>query len=389
MYAIKPGRKAYLVGSTVGSLVTGIGMRWRETVVEVIEKNQNPLYELDLTRRVVLPEAAVALLTDVGVTEHILRRQLRPAKAWRFVTKDLQPLREGMQYPGCAPSEPVYHIAEGRLLRLLRSEYSRFGGAISWGTEALDPYEATDGSGKWFMRKEYGPATDAETIISYSNSNLHFKREVFAEQPDAIVVLFDVTTGLCDKPSGDILALFGTDFDVVMALGASTALHMWVIGGPTTPSRVAWKLIGKGRSDIAALTDQLHPVLKLLMENSTHRRTRPLYIPATTPSFRDDMQHIRISVMGDAMLPVDPFEWRGDRALTEIQESSALIRAFYSEKFSRGNVAEQLRNIEQDSLARRATLLKRDLHDAEHFLSVRPELEEDTESGPRLKRVGV
>ena len=365
-------------------------MRWRETVCEIVEKKQSPMYELDLTRRIVLPESSISLLKDLGVTENIIRKQLRPAKAWRFITGDLQPLREGIQDPGCAPSEPVFHVSEGRLLRALRTEFCRFGGVVTWGTEALDPFEATDASGKWFMRKEFGPATDAEAIISYSNSNLHFKREMFAEEPDSIVVLFDVTTGVCNKPSTDILALFGTDFDVVMALGASTALHMWMIGGQQHPNRVAWKLIGKGRSDIAALTDQLHPALKLLMEASVNKHTEPLLIPASTPSFRDDMQHIRISVMGDAMLPVDPFEWRGDRALTEIQEASALVRAFYSEKFSRGSVSEQLRNVEQDSLARRATLLKRDLRDAEHFLSVRPELDDsDNESGPRLKRVGV
>lgn len=386
MYSVRPGNKAYLIGNTIGALATGIGMRWRESVVEIVEKRPSPHYELDNLRRVTLPNSAITLLTDLGVTENILRRNLRLAKGWRFVTGDsLASMREGDSYSGCAPSEPVFHITEGHLTRVLRGEFLRFGGTVSWGTEAFDPFEAQDASGLWFMRKQYGPATDADVILSWSKSNVHFKKEVFADNPDAIGVLFDVQQGVCKSPSPEIRNLFGKDFDVVMALGATIALHMWLADGNNT---ISWRLVGKGNTEQKDAIAQLHPAIQSLISSSSNRKYDSETIQGTTPTFRDDMQHVRVSVCGDALLPVDPFEWRGDKALTSIHEATSLIRSFYGRKFGRGHVPQQLRDFEQDSLASRANLLKRDLQDAEYFLSVRPQLPKDEDDEEQLKRVG-
>lgn len=385
MYSVRPGNKAYLIGSTVGSLALGIGMRWRESLVELVERRPSPHYELENLRRATIPNSAVILLKDIGVTEDILRKHLRPAKSWRFVTGDsFAQMREGDNYSGCAPSEPVYHIAEGNLMRILRGEFMRFGGSVSWGTEAYDPFEAQDSSGMWFMRKHYGPATDADVILSWSKSNEHFKKEVFADNPDAIGVVFDVHTGVCNTPPSDVKNLFSNDFDVVVALGATVALHMWL---PDGAGRVAWRMVGKCGLDSEESLSQLHPALRQTLSTSVNRARFSQIVPGTTPTFRDDMQHVRVSVCGDALLPVDPFEWRGDHALTCIHEATSLVRAFYGKKFSRGHAPQQLRDFEQDSLASRANLLKRDLQDAEYFLSVRPQLPRDEDGEEQLKRV--
>jgi hypothetical protein len=93
--------------------------------------------------------------------------------------------------------------------------------------------------------------------------------------------------------------------------------------------------------------------------------------------------------MGDALLPVDPFEWRGDRLRTSVEEAAALCRGIYGKKYHRGHVPQILRGAEQDIISRRAFLLRRDLVDAEHFLAVHPQLPAEEGDQPQLKRVGA
>ncbi len=107
MYAVKPWGKVMLVGRTVASLSLGIGMRWRESEVELVEKADGPYGELSRMRRCVLPENTIRQMEDLGVTKHILQSVLQRAKQWKFVgAVGLETLREGALYPGCSPMEP-------------------------------------------------------------------------------------------------------------------------------------------------------------------------------------------------------------------------------------------------------------------------------------------
>lgn len=414
MYAIAPTGKAFLVGRRVSSLALGIGMRWRETEVEVVDRLRDSYGDLSLRRRCVLAQSTLQLLRDLGCTTSVLLPHLTPAKNWRFVgSTGLELLREGGTYSGCSPHEPVYHIREGMLLRLLRTEFMRFGGQFSWGTEAHDAYAAADGSDTWVLRKQYGPGSDAQLIMSYCRGHA-LNAMLLVDDPNAMVVVFDVRTGVCRSLTTDMQALFGTDADVVMAVGHGVALHMWrhhdghqqrstlppFVSDATRPTSsssvstakgaavVSWRLICRGRSDVSMATKELHPTLLAMLASSVEQSpVRHLALPATVPSIRDDVRHHRVGISGDALLPVDPFEWRGDRARIGIEEASRLVRALYGKKFHRGDVPTILREHEQDVLAHRAHVLRRDLVDAEHFLSVHPSLpREESRDEPQMRR---
>jgi hypothetical protein len=390
MYAVKPWGKVMLVGRTVASLALGVGMRWRESEVEIVDKIDGPYGELSLMRRCVLPENTIRQMEDLGVTKTILERVLRPAKNWKFVgAVGLDTLREGSLYPGCSPMEPVYHCPEGRLLRILRQEFMRFGGTLEWGAEAYDAFESLDGSNTWTLRKDYGPGSEAQSIISFCN-NETFNKLVLVADPQQLAVLFDVRTGVLLDLFPDVKSLMGSDFDVTIAIGNGVAMHMWKTEDHRDAPVVAWKLVCKGRTDYEVLMQGLHPTLREVVGRSAHVLNTTVRIPATTPAIRDEAHHFRISVMGDALLPVDPFEWRGDSVRTAIEEASALCRGIYGQKFHRGHVPQILRSAEQDIISRRAFLLRRDLVDAEHFLAVNPQLpRDDDDAEAPLKRVAA
>lgn len=403
MYAIAPTGKAFLVGRTVSSLALGIGMRWRETEVEMVDRLRDPYGDVSRRRRCVLAQSTLQLLRDLGCTSSVLLPHLVPAKNWRFIgSTGLDLLREGGTYAGCSPHEPVYHIREGQLLRLLRTEFMRFGGLFSWGTEAHDAYAAEDGSDRWVLRKQYGPGSEAQMILSCCKHHT-LNSMLLVDDPKAMVVVFDVRTGVCRSLTTDVQAMFGVDADVVMAVGQGVALHMWrhhegsraasssmtasTASLPTAGgAAVSWRLISQGRSD--APTSKLHPTLLSMMASSVEQSpVQHLALPATVPSIRDDVRHHRVGMSGDALLPVDPFEWRGDRARIGIEEASRLVRALYGKKFHRGDVPMILREHEQDVLAHRAHVLRRDLIDAEHFLSIHASLpREESRDEPQMRR---
>jgi hypothetical protein len=390
MYAVKPWGKVMLVGRGVASLSLGIGMRWRESEVEIIEKIDGPYGELNLMRRCVLPENTIKQMEDLGVSKEILRGILRPAKNWKFIgALGLETIREGSLYPGCSPMEPVYHCTEGRLVRLLRQEFMKFGGRFEWGSTAYDAFESADGSHTWTLRKDYGPGANAQSIISFCNNDA-FNKLVLVDDPQRLAVLFDVRTGVLLNASEEVNAMLGASFDVTIAIGNGVALHMWRTMNHMEVPVVAWKLICKGRTDFEQLLQGLHPTLREVVGRSINVQSTMQRIPASTPAIRDDAHHHRISVMGDALLPVDPFEWRGDAVRTAIEEASALVRGIYGSKYHRGHIPQILRSTEQDVISRRAFLLRRDLVDAEHFLAVNPQLPpDDDEADETLKRVSA
>lgn len=376
MYAIKPWGKVFLVGSTIGTYTMGIGMRWRESYVSIVEKRPSPSYETNKLARCVLTDQTVKLLVDLGCTEAKVRAVLRPACGWRFMTQQLEVLKESQTFPGCAVGEVAYHCAEGQLLRVLRSEFLRFGGALNWGAEAFDAYDSNDGTGTWCLKKDFGLGTAAEAIVTTSKRTA-IGAALIAEDPGQMAVMFNVETGVSSIEPHEQVLLFGADeTDVSIVIGRGLAMHLWLLDAPKR--LCSWRLVRNAVSppDLSAV-EHLSPVICGLVSSGRHRRQRVVLLPGTTPTIQDDCVHAKMSVLGDGLLPVDPFEWRGDKARCAIEEASALCRAFYGKKYHRGDPAFLLRTVEQDSLAKRANLLKRDLADAEHFLAVRPALEDE------------
>lgn len=383
MYAVKPWGKVLLVGSTVGSYAMGVGMRWRESNVTVVEKRAGPSYEKQRRRRCVLTDQSIKLLVDLGCTERKLRSAVRPTRGWRFLSPQLEVIREGDTFPGCAVGETSYHCSEGVLLQTLRSEFLRFGGTVTWETEAYDAYENNDGSGTWCLRKDYGLGTGAEAIITTAKGTA-LSSALITEDDGRIAVLFDVESGVSAVGPEECEQLFGNRCDVAIVIGEAAALHCWLL----SEGQCVWRLVRKARKSKETALPGASPIVHHLISSGKDVATAMWVVPATTPAIKDGASHARISVLGDGLLPVDPFEWRGDNARCMIEEASTLCRAFYGKKYHRGDVAFLLRGVEQDSLSKRANLLRRDLLDAEHFLNVLPAL--DTEQGPAaVRQVGT
>ena len=385
MYSVKSGGRSVLVGSTIGAFACGIGMRHRETFAEVVDRRPDPYDELALMRRCVLPQAAVRALVDIGVSKPNLQRILTPAKRWKFITTELVTMREVDTYTGCSPTEPVFHCTEGDLLRMLRRDFMRFGGVMHWECHAHHAERmSSDGDGnKWMLHKNYGPVADAEVIVSFAKSHDAFRKQLVVNDPDRFDVLFDQRRGVCKDPSKELLNVFGKDFDVLLAIGHGAAIHLWKI--PNTQQHISFNMIVKGRTDSAATIGMLHPALASVVSGTM---PQALFLPGTAPAIKDEARFFNIGIAGESILPVDPFEWRGDFAMQSIEEASMMIRALYGNKFHRGNVAMQLREMEQDSIVRRANVLKRDLTDAEHFLAVNPVLPRDEDEEPeQIKRI--
>lgn len=385
MYAVKPWGHVILVGSCIGTYAMGIGMRWRESNVTIVERKENPSYESAELRRCVITDQTVKLLTDLGCTEKRIHAVLRPVRGWRFLSTDLAVLREGVTFPGCALGETAYHCTEGSLLRTLRSEFLRFGGSLDWGSQAYDAYENNDGSDTWCLRKDYGLGANAEAILTMAKST-PLSEMLIAPDPSKIAVLFDVEQGVRKTSASEANALFGQGCDVAIVVGRGVAMHCW----RCTATECAWRLIRNAtkQARLKECLDGVHDVLKEFVLDSEKRRSSVCALPGTTPAIKDSSAHFRVGLLGDGLLPVDPFEWRGDNARCMVEEASMVCRLFYGKKYHRGDVPSLLRGAEQDTISKRANLLRRDLQDAEHFLAVHPQLESEP-SAPEARRVGV
>lgn len=370
MYAVKPWGKVFLVGGTIGSYALGIGMRWRESFVDIVEKRPDPSYERLNSRRSVVSHQAVKLLADLGCTERNLLRIMTPARRWRLCTAQLHTIREGDTYTGCSPAEPVYQCEEGALLRVLRSEFLRFGGTVEWDTVARDAFESGDGSDTWTLRKAFGPGTDAEAVFSFARS-AEVNSMLIVDDPERIAVLFDIQTGTSRHHSADLENVFASSVDVVIVVGEGIALHMWHLQDGV----VHWRCVTRGRfisgDQCAPELSSLHPLLADMLRTSSDVKRSPVVVPATAPAIIDSAAHVKVGVACDAILPVDAFEWRGDRARIAVEEASSICRSFYGKKFHRGYAPSLMRGLEQDAIVKRSNYVRRDLQDAENFLTVR------------------
>lgn len=427
MYSIKPWGRAAIVGNSVAGLVLGIGMRWRETVTEIVDKHQNPDYENKMLRRMVLSQNSLQILQDIGMTAGALDRDgwLRPAGLWRFVTDDgLDVIREGSSYPGCAPAEATFQIAHGALLRTLRREFVRYGGVIHWGCRAGGPFLMSDGSGFWGLQKEYGALNEVECIIGTSKGHPEcayhlFGQEAWNARP---AIKFPVTTGWCwfeDFPDPGRTKCFpsSNDVDFVIVLGKGCALHMWktsqISAGEASRHKpiISWRLLTRPDSDFSDepsssasgggddvrrklyrtktslknsdVMSALHPTLRQMFAKSHDVLHDMVPIPTASCALVDDAtQASRVTMSGDCLLPVDMFEFRGDQALIAIEDSAGLVRRLFKEKYYRGFVPVDFREHEMDSIARRTKLVQRDLQDAEVFLNAADQIAENKANQP-------
>lgn len=402
MYSIKPWGKAALIGASTSAYTLGVGMRWRETVTMLQERRPNPDYELGLHRRCVISQNGIRLLKDLGVTENNIFRELRPAKGWRFINAHLETMREGESYPGCAPSESVYHISHGQLMRTLRREFQRFGGEVSWGTTADDPYASSDVEGFWALNRDYGTIHELECIVVSTDKHEATNEILFGrDELQAIPkIRFDVSSG-CARGKGnipdDVMNLFGRQIDYIIVLGKGFVLHMWQPGNvPTSasaafePDFVAWRLVqhphtAEKASELGMAAsvkggeEAMHPALRKMLAGSTAVSHDTLVLPSRPCPLQSEAQQARLTVIGRALYPVDPFEFRGDAALVDIEDSAALCRRLYSQKYHRGFAPLDMREHEMHCMAKRAQLLQRDLHDAETFLTALAELPPDAD----------
>ena len=471
MYSIKPWGKAAIIGNTVGGLVLGVGMRWRETVVDVIEKGPSPTIEHNLHRRCVLSQSSLRVLADVGVTEDALQRsgRLRPAGRWVFATENLDTIRSGDTYPGCAPAEAAFHISYGALVRVLRQQFTRFGGNTFWGTTAGPPAAATDSSGFWLLGKEYGALNELECVVGASASHGHcaaalFGADELARRPTA---KYSVDTGVCPwahvpeplrqhlfAPARGGLVGDGSDVDFAVVLGRGVAIHFFKtealnlpplqqlhaptdnyvkhdavevgltaeMAGSTSMQHVArndyvhkradhlvlsWRAVSlvtpNSEADkraagelmdaatpnftaasMALKLSTMHPAVREVMRRSKNVAHDVVSLPLASCPLLPDAQGSRVTVLKNALLPVDPFEWRGDAALVALEDSASLVRRLYKQKYYRGFVPVDLREHEMDTIAKRTQLLQRDLRDAETFLNAFIEIPSNKAEAPTI-----
>ena len=397
MYSIKPWGHAAIVGNTVAGVTLGIGMRWRETVAHVYDRRPDPGYELGLLRRCLLSRNTVRLLVDLGVTEPILMRELRPVTGWRFYTPDLHPLREGATFPGCAPSEDVFQVPEGCLLRCLRREYQHFGGDVSWDTIAYLPQPSSDGTGYWQLTKDYGAQQSLEAIISTCKKENHPEAsDVLFHRDDAAAVPtvpFGVTTGVCTKPAESIAKIFksggkgnaASAADYAVVLGRDFAVHLWRPANDQLlfPSgTVAWRRTAFADADIARGISELHPDVRMMMASGEHTvdvKDDVVHVATSACPLMEEAHASRVTLLGNGLLATDPFEFRGDKIMTDIEDATALCRRLYTQRFHRGFVPTDFREYEMDTLTKRLHHVQRDLQDADMFLNALEELPEDAQ----------
>ena len=127
----------------------------------------------------------------------------------------------------------------------------------------------------------------------------------------------------------------------------------------------------------------LHPNLRHMFGKSHNVLHDMVPIPTASCALEDDaVQASRVTMAGDCLLPVDMFEFRGDQALIQIEDSSALVRRLFKEKYYRGFVPVDFREHEMDSIARRTKLVQRDLQDVEVFLSAADQIAENKANEP-------
>eukprot|EP00796_Vickermania_ingenoplastis_P009709 gene9709-6805_t len=350
MYAVKPWGHVALIGGTVESYALGIGMRWRESNCLIVEKQSSPSFEQTLMKRCLITKGIVKLLTDLGCCERKIYGVLRPTKGWKIINDDLSEQRSSSFFPGIPSGEPSFHCSQGELLRILRSEFLRYGGSIEWGTSANATFFGNEK--KISLRKTYGSSSDLEVVIDTTSS----KRK---NSCPATVSSLRVTRGVLKNNHQLTSLLFQSTADVVIIMGNSVAAHCWL----KSHDHALWSIFqlvsdGSQEAPLKGIFSNLFAASECV-----HSRVTAVDVP-----FSDSLKpHENSCVLGDGLVPVDPFEFRGDNALHLIREASAFCKAIYGPKYHRGNIAHILPQFFSTVLAKRRSLHRRDQEDLAHF----------------------
>lgn len=357
MYAIKPCGTAAIIGSTIESYAIGIGMRWRESNCTILEKRPNPNYETKILNRCLITKQTIKLLVDLGCSERKIAGILSPAKSWRIVTCDGVVLQSSSKFPSSSLDEQCYHCSKGQLLRMLRTEFLRFGGSIEWSTTAHSIYDISEKSVR--ISKTYGLSSDLEAVISTAEFPKGHKKS-----STTIENKIEISCGVVAQNDALATRIFGSSSDVSIISSNLVAAHCWLL--PT--KQISWKVIQTVPPN--ENPTQLPDILVQLLQASETKNNWSLEIPSSLPLPSESSK--RFCLLGDGLLPVDIFEFRGDNAHQMIREASSLCKELYGVKYHRGNVSKIFPQFTNEVLSKRKNLFLRDYGDLETFSNYSP-----------------
>ena len=363
MAAVRPWSSVFISGSSIGGSVLGIGMRWRETIVEMAERSTNPSYEKGVLERCVIPIQSIRLLKEVGVNEERLRKVLRPTGAWRYVDLKGDVTSEGRWYSGCPEGEESFHISHGDLKAFLRREFCRFGGSFLWDSTVERMYLSGEGHRTWSVDKTYGPFKDGAMVVGADGVNSVARRSMMQSlKPWLMRPVFTYRTGAgIQEDLSKRLLEPGVDY--VVALSKGLVLHIWKPQGDSN-KKLAWCCVTPGHS--TPNYEGMHAMFRTLIASSESISNQSYDAPLVpSPAMTcPETSRWEMSVIGSAFgVPVDRFQLRGDRAVVEIEEAASLVKALYTQGFRRSYIPTELRKYEGVALSRRIDLMERDLGD--------------------------
>lgn len=364
MYAIKPCSNVGLIGATIESYALGIGMLWRETNCIVVEKQPHPSYERHLHRRCLIPKGGLKLLSDLGCSSTKIASILKPARGWRILTNRSEVIRTSACFPGSPEGEQCFHCSYGSLLRILRSEFLKYGGSVEWGTTCSGIIHSSDGL--YTMERTYGCPSSLETIIDTTAT-----QGIFTGKGEHPTKLVRITTGVTKLTEALGAAVFGAACDVSILVGESLVAHCWVDNG-----NIYWKAVSEKNEEL--IPEKLDGLLSNLLTIAESKTSWSMVFPNVSLTYHPSGKSC---VVGDGLFPVDPFEFRGDNAMCMVKEASLLCREIYGKKYRRGDMTHILSHFANESLEKRKALFCRDEHDLQEFLHCNnPRLEQELKS---------
>lgn len=350
MYAIKPCGTVGLIGSTIESYALGIGMRWRESNCIIFDREKSPVFESNIYNRCVLSKRSVKLLVDLGCSEKKLLSICTPTKSWRAISASGDEIRFSSHFPGCPLGELSYHCTKGSLMHILRSEFLRYGGSIEWNSSVSKV--VTSSEKKVQIETTYGTSDELEAVICTASSLIN--NEV---SPKCQENQLKITCGIVRQNSSLLNRLFGGSSDVSIIIGNQVTAHCWLMPN----GLISFRIIKSADMDDSKGGSELFTDL---LASSSQSESWFSHIPETLTQYSDSGS---MCFLGDGLLPVDTFEFRGDNAHVMIQEASALCKEIYGLKYHRGNLSHIFSQFCNMALIKRKELFQRDCNDLNSF----------------------
>lgn len=350
MYAIKPCSTVGLIGGTIESYALGIGMRCRESNCVIFDKKKSPVYECSCYDRCVLTKRSIKLLGDLGCSERKLMSVCTPSKRWRAISNRGDEYRSSTDFPGCPLGEVAYHCSKGSLLRILRSEFLRYGGSVEWNSSVSKLMSSSEA--KVRIETTYGTSVELEGAVCTASSLMGS-----LESPNKTIPQFRITRGILKENNSLSDRLFRGNADVCLIIGDQIAAHCWAM--PT--GRVSYRIVS---SDDIETSKSLRGLIGDLAGNTTQYESWILQVPQYFDLCKSSGL---VCFLGDGLLPVDVFEFRGDNAHIMIQEASALCKELYGVKYHRGSLSHIFSRFCRVALAKRKELFQRDCADLQSF----------------------